>query len=371
MSTKAADNSTIPRLEPGFFERLFAGAGLPICLCDLAGEVIRCNLLGQKLLGSHRDSSNLRDLLPEAARSRWDDCLKAIQRSPEPIEFRMSSAGIDGDVNDYATWLTPIYDIDGKLEAVAVWFHDISSRLQVRRTMRQRERLTTLGTLSGSVAHHYNNLLCCIATSLEYAMNMNTMTAMRRALRRASNAATRANELTQQLLAFAQGDYRAADMADVTETVLRYCDDNEPRLRERGVRLRLDAQPVPMVAVPRDQLLIVLNNLANNAAEAMPDGGDLTVTLRPRDEDHISLTVADTGMGVRPEHLEHLFEPFFTTKGELADGTTHQAGMGLAVAHGLVSEMHGTITVSNLPERGMRFEITLPVPRPKADAPRR
>jgi two-component system NtrC family sensor kinase len=362
MSIKAADNSAVPRLEPGFFERLFAGAGLPICLCDLRGEVIACNQLGEGVLGANPASSNLRDLLPESARARWHESFKAIRRSAESIEFRMSSAGIDGEMKDYATWLTPIFDQAGKLEAVAVWFHEITSRMQVRRTLRQRERLTTLGTLSGSVAHHYNNLLCCIATSLEYAMNMNTMTAMRRALRRAISATGRANELTQQLLAFAQGDYRAADMADVTETVLRYCDDNEQRLHERGVRLVLDRQPTPVVAVPRDQLLIVLNNLTNNAAEAMPEGGDLTVSLRPRGKDHLSITVSDTGSGVKPEHLEHLFEPFFTTKGELGDGPTHQAGMGLAVAHGFVSEMHGTITVTNLPERGLRFEITLPVP---------
>ena len=87
----------------------------------------------------------------------------------------------------------------------------------------------------------------------------------------------------------------------------------------------------------------------------------LGVVLRRRDENNVSLIIADSGKGIAPEHMEHLFEPFFTTKGELGDGNTRQAGMGLAVAHGLVSEMHGTITVGNSSLAGARFEINLPL----------
>jgi signal transduction histidine kinase len=281
----------------------------------------------------------------------------------EPLEFRTRIQG-DDEATEYAVWLTPIFDGQGRLECVCVWFNDITARLQLRRSMRKRERLTTLGALAGSVAHHYNNLLCSIATSLEFALNMNTMSAMRRVLRRTADAAARATRLTQQLLAFAQADHRMSDLADLTETVLQYFDQHEAELAGRGIALKLDWQRVPFVPVPRAQLVVVIDNLVRNAVEAMPDGGVLNVSLRRRDENAVVLAFMDSGPGILPEHMERLFEPFFTTKGELAAGDTHQAGMGLAVAHGLVSEMHGTISVSNVPAGGARFEIVLPLEDP-------
>jgi signal transduction histidine kinase len=244
---------------------------------------------------------------------------------------------------------------------VCVWFKDITARLQLRRSMRKRERLTTLGALAGSVAHHYNNLLCSIATSLEFALNMNTIAATRRVLRRTADAVGRATQLTQQLLAFAQADHRMSDLADLTESVLRYFDRNEAELAARGIKLEVDWQRIPFVPVRRDQFTIVIENLARNAIEAMPSGGTLTVTLQRRGEHAVMLTIADSGPGIAPDEMEHLFEPFFTTKGALGAGGTRQAGMGLAVAHGLISEMHGAISVCNAPTGGARFEIVLPL----------
>jgi signal transduction histidine kinase len=93
----------------------------------------------------------------------------------------------------------------------------------------------------------------------------------------------------------------------------------------------------------------------------MPSGGTLTVTLARRDDKSVCVSIIDSGGGLSTEELEHLFEPFYTTKGELGEGTGRNAGMGLAVVHGLVSEMHGTITASNVAGRGARFDIVLPL----------
>ena len=117
-----------------------------------------------------------------------------LARTREPLEFR-ARIGLDQtEATQYAVWFTAICDDQNRVECIAVWFHDITARLQLRRGMRKRERLTTLGVLAGSVAHHYNNLLCSITTSLEFALNMNTMSAMRRVLRRTADAATTPGE---------------------------------------------------------------------------------------------------------------------------------------------------------------------------------
>jgi len=359
--------STPDRLDPAYFERLFAGTGLAVFACDTTGRILGWNEEGERLFGRRPravESASVRDLLPEADRRVLDEQLKSLLETLEPTEFRTCLTDDSAGACEYAVWLAPVRGADGGLQGVSIWFHDITARLQLRRSMRKRERLTTLGALAGSIAHHYNNLLCGIATSLEFALNMNTPAAMRRSLQRTADAVNRAVRLTRQLLAFAQADYRAADQADLTEIVTYYCDQNEARLVERGVALKLDFQPLPVVALPREAMLIVLDNLVTNAVEAMPRGGTLTVGLRRRDEDRVVLSVGDTGAGIRPEHMERLFEPFFTTKGVLGAGGTQQAGMGLAVAYGLISEMHGLITASNAPGGGARFEVTLPITQP-------
>ena len=360
MSTSAEGKAT---LNSAFLELLFEGAGLAIFVCDPEGHIERCNALGRRAIErGPAEVRTLHDLLRKSDHARLNESIESLVHNGEPLEFRSRPAVFHGEPTEYAVWLTPAGWEQGRLVRIAVWFHDITARLQLRRSMRNQERLAALGSLSGSVAHHYNNLLCSIVTSLEYAMNMNTMTAMRRALRRTSEAAQRASELTQQLLAFAQADYRAIDRADLTELVLYYFDENEKRLETHGIALDLTWEVTPTLPLPRDQFLIVLNNLTNNAIEAMPDGGKLSVNLHRRDAEHVALTVQDTGAGIPPDHIDRLFEPFFTTKGELGAGPTRQAGMGLAVSHGLIREMHGAITVSAPPDGGARFEITLPIP---------
>jgi len=365
MSVSMTNHTATPlQLDAAFFERLFNDAGLAVFACDADGNVLAWNPTGERLFQSQRGDEQRRDLrvvLPPEHRLDFDENFQALLEKRTPQEFRTRIRREDGEITEYAAWLTPILDQDDQLQCVCVWFNDITARLQLRRSMRKRERLTTLGALAGSVAHHYNNLLCSIATSFEFALNMNTISATRRVLRRTADAVARATHLTQQLLVFAQADHRTSDLADLTEIVLRYFDQHEAELASSGIKLALDWKRIPFVPLPREQLSMVIENIVRNAIEAMPDGGTLTVTLRRRDEHTIVLTIADSGPGILPDEMERLFEPFFTTKGTLGAGATRQAGMGLAVAHGLISEMHGSISVSNLAEGGALFEIVLPL----------
>ena len=246
---------------------------------------------------------------------------------------------------------------------MTTWFHDITARMQLRRSMRKTERLSTLGSFSGAIAHHYNNSLACIIASLEYASQLNTVPMMKKALARSLEAATRASSLTQQLLAFAQGDFRASDQSDLTEAVLFYFDEHEAWLREQNVELSLEFERIPIIAIPRDHLMVVINNIVHNAVEAMPGGGRLFVNLTRHDAENVRLSVRDSGAGIAPQHMEKLFEPFFSTKN---DAAPRQAGMGLAVAYGLVQEMGGSLTASSERGQGARFDVRLPI-RPMDD----
>lgn len=351
-------------LTPDTLRRLFDCAGLPIFICDLEGNILGWNELARQryaACGPSASKPHVRDTLPVEHHPIFAENLRILLETREPLEFRTRIEEESEGASEFAVWLTPLIDEQGRVDRVCVWFHDITARMQLRRGMRKRERLTTLGALAGSVAHHYNNLLCSIATSLEFALNMNTIVAMRRVLQRTANAVGRATQLTQQLLAFAQADHRMCDLADLTEIVLLYFDQHESALGSRGVRLELHRERIPFIPLPREQFNIILDNIVRNAAEAMPRGGVLTVRLGRRDQNHIRLTIQDSGPGIAPANMEHLFEPFFTTKGVLGEGETRQAGMGLAVVHGLISEMHGTITAGNSTDGGAQFEIVLPI----------
>jgi two-component system, cell cycle sensor histidine kinase and response regulator CckA len=114
----------------------------------------------------------------------------------------------------------------------------------------------------------------------------------------------------------------------------------------------------------------VLLNLIINAQHAMPAGGKLTVEARhvgnDNDTGHVVIAVADTGVGIPPDHLRRIFEPFFTTKGRLGESDTPGTGLGLSVAHGIITAHGGTIRVESEPGLGARFEVALPACEPAA-----
>lgn len=347
-------------LDAEFFARLFESAGLAIFACDDAGRAYRRNPEAEQLFAEFEIGGaaepDVRLLLPEADRAAFDEQLKSVLESGAPGEFRATIERRNRGPVEYAVWLTPMRKADGS--GVTIWLHDLTARLQVRRSSRKRERLTMLGVMSGAVAHHYNNFLCGIATTLEIARTMTTASAMRRALDRTSEAIQRATQLTQQLLAFAQADYRLRDEADLTEVLLQFLDEVEPRLNSLAITVDLTWRMVPIRAVRREHLRIVLQNLVSNAEEAMPTGGTVSVTLEPSERAGIRLEVRDSGAGIPEANMERLFEPFFTTKADLtARRPRPAAGMGLAVVYGLVGEMQGSISATNAPTGGAAFEI--------------
>lgn len=356
------------QLDIGYLRSLFDGAGIAVIACEPDGRALACNAAAAKLFATSPgtdQSYHVSALFPEAERQCVTELVETCLRTLEPCEYQTRLGGSETDPLYFAVWCTPVLEPDGTLLGVSLWLRDITKRKRLQRTLRKTERLTYLGNLAGAVAHHYNNRLFSIAASVEYAMNMNTTTAMRRALQRSAEAIGQAADMTRQLSAFAQADFRDQDLADLTETVLAFFDRNEERLARRGIRLSLDWQKIPIHPVPRERIRIILDNLVHNAIEAMPESGTLSITLARRDEHSACLSIADSGGGVSPQDMEHVFEPFYTSKGVLASGQTTHAGLGLAVVHGLVSEMHGTISASNVPGSGARFDIILPLSEPR------
>lgn len=255
----------------------------------------------------------------------------------------------------------PLCDANGKIVAGVVWAEDITLLRQLERELADSERLASLGTLAGGIAHHFNNILGGVTTFVDYALATDDPRAARRALQMTAKAAERAAGITKSLLAFAQKDAGGEDLADLTEVVLTFASLVEKSLAEKHIKLDLQLSPIPITPVRVDWMHTVLGNLLDNAEDAMPSGGQVDIEIGA-DRKTVWLKFSDEGTGIKPDDWQHIFEPFYTTKGLTGPGQQNKPGLGLAVVHGLVKEMHGEIDVSSTPAVGATFRIRFPRP---------
>ncbi|MHC4798691.1 MAG: sensor histidine kinase, partial [Planctomycetota bacterium] len=181
---------------------------------------------------------------------------------------------------------------------------------------------------------------------IDFALQSGSLEKYRRALTTSLDALTRANKLTLRLLAFAEGRQGDASKNNITKTIKEYARAMETKLSEKNITLQQDLQEID-IHVPANQIQSILENIIDNACEAMPQGGNLHIDLKsdPHNKD-IVLRVCDTGPGIDENNLDRVFEPFFTTKYTSQYGQNEHTGLGLAVVHGIVKELGGSVTLT-------------------------
>jgi len=360
------DSSQPPGGTAEFYRLLVEHAAVAMVAMDRDYRVVAWNAAAEKVLGkpaAEMIGGSILKIVPPDRVALLKRLLArtAERRTTSRLDLRMPAG--DGPSKDLTVLLSPIAAADGTVHGTAAWVIDETARTKLTERLAQAEKFASLGTLAGGVAHHFNNILGGVATFVDYALTSGGPVAMKRALQMTAEAAARASKITQSLLSFAKADTHEADMADLTEVVLTFVHLVERPLAERDIKLNLDLRPVPVIAVEANRMHQVLGNLLTNAEEAMPEGGHLSISLS-RDEKHVTLKFADTGCGVKKEHLPLIFEPFFTTKGLLAGGSRVNPGLGLSVAHGMVVEMGGTIEADSEAGKGTTFTLTFPIPPP-------
>jgi signal transduction histidine kinase len=234
-------------------------------------------------------------------------------------------------------------------------------RSRLHDQLRHADRLATIGQLAAGVAHELNEPLGNILGFAQLAKKCPALPAQAKGdIEKIEAASLHARETIKKLLVFARQtspQRRPVQLNRLIEEGLHFF---KARCAKEGIELVLALSPgLPEITADPAQLNQVLVNLVVNALQAMPGGGTLTVRTRPRvtsGEGHISLVVEDTGTGMSEDVIEKLFVPFFTTK-DVGEGT----GLGLPVAHGIVTSHGGSIRVESALGRGTRFEIKLPL----------
>jgi PAS domain S-box-containing protein len=264
----------------------------------------------------------------------------------------------------------PIKDADGRVRRIAGVAEDFTSRHQLEQRYHHAQKMEAIGRLAGGIAHDFNNLLTVVQMQTSILLEEHRMDAhTEQGVRQIMDAATRAANLTRQLLTFSRQQVKQARAIDVGEIVTG---TTKLLWRVLGEDISLEtrfASGLPLVRADPGMIEQVLMNLVINARDAMPEGGRLVLALDVATLDadakathvmgqsgrFVRLSVTDTGVGIAPENLPRIFEPFFTTK-EVGKGT----GLGLATAFGIVQQHHGWIEVESKLGGGTTFHVFLP-----------
>ena len=283
----------------------------------------------------------------------------------------------------------PVHGPDGTLHRVAGVARDITHQRDLEARLLQSQKMEAVGRLAGGVAHDFNNILTVINGYGESLLHtLPAQDSRREMVDEICGAGRRAAALTRQLLAFSRKQIMDVRLIDLN-TILRDMEGMLRRLLGERVDLKLSlAADLGRVRADHSQIEQVVMNLAVNARDAMPEGGQLRVSTRTvhatdplvasipnvgAQADFVMLSVQDTGMGMSAEVQAHIYEPFFTTKPE-GKGT----GLGLATCFGIVQQSGGHIAVESTVNVGTTFRVFLPlcpagvvepVPAPSNHAP--
>ena len=349
--------------------------------------LIDLNKAAEKIVQVNRDQilgQELGDVFPAFSASGFDDVLRSVWQDGHPMHVPATLY----DDERIVVWLESfVYKLVTK--DVVVIFSDESDRKKaeaeknrMEKQLLRAQKMEAIGMLAGGVAHDLNNILSGILSYPELLLfDMEDDDPIREPLETIQQSGHRAAAIVQDLLTLARRGVAVTENISLSEIISDYLKSPEfkklltyhPKVR---VMTELDNETYNVLGSPVHLSKTVMN-LTSNAAEAMPDGGTVTISLSHayvdtplpgydavEPGDFVVLRVADEGIGIEPSDLERIFEPFYTKKVMGRSGT----GLGMAVVWGTVRDHHGYIDVNSIKGQGTVFTLYIPAAgKPKAD----
>ncbi|NPA49826.1 MAG: PAS domain S-box protein [Thermodesulfobacteria bacterium] len=333
-----------------------------IIITDRRGRIIYSNPAFEQITGYrgqevlHRTPNFLRDNNKASYQEIWRT-LRAGKNWYGNIEIRHKK----GHKIYIELSISPVRNEQDQITNYVAVLHDITQRIELETQLRRSQKLEAIGRLAGGIAHDFNNILTAVTgySELLFKRTKGDPTAQRYAENILSSL-KRASALTQKLLTFSCHRPQQKRIFDLGETLKELYPIIRRLIEERiEIDLLLPEGEYPLLGDPSDIEQIIIN-LVLNAAEAMPHGGRIVITLSreaPSFSDggrYAKIEVKDNGLGIPKEHLDLIFDPFFTTK-------ETGSGLGLFVVYNTVKHLRGYIKVSSEPGDGTTFEIFLPL----------
>jgi PAS domain S-box-containing protein len=360
------------RLSEERFSKAFQASPVALAIQSLLNEkFVDANACFLRLTGYSRE-----ELIGQTARQLriWDE--------PEDERAMLERLGLEMSVRDLPCrfraktarvleilFSVELIELDGQPFLLAI-AQDITEQIKLENQLRQAQKLEAVGQLAAGVAHDFNNILAIVQGNASLLLAGKPPASPDcRPLQSICAAAEQAAKLVGQLLTFCRQqavELRPTDLGDI----LAAAANKLPRVLTSAVKVDAHAPPgLPQVNADAGMMESLLMNLALNARDAMPEGGQLSITAKlvtlgptkissnpqARAGEFVRLSVRDTGTGIPPEILPRIFEPFFTTK-----PVSRGAGLGLATVHGIVKQHHGWLEVQSQVNAGTTFHIFLP-----------
>ena len=350
---------------------IMEGVNEIIFVKDLQGRYVMINAPGAQMIG-HSVAEVIGktdfEILPTETAEAVTATDAQVLHTGETHTYEVAVPFPSG-VRTFLATKSPHFGPGGKIIGLVGVSLDVTDRRQLEQQIQQAQKMEAIGTLSGGIAHDFNNILTVIKGYTGLLLDGTPDPRQRALVQHIDQAADRASSLTRQLLAYSRRQVLQPKVINLNSLVMNI-DKMLQRLIGEDIQMRTIAAPdLGFVKADPGQIEQVIMNLAVNARDAMPKGGNLILettnivldeiyaqkhpgTLAGR---YVMLAVSDTGVGMNVETQSRIFEPFFTTKG-IGRGT----GLGLSMVYGIVKQSGGSIEVYSEPGQGTTFKIYLP-----------
>jgi len=343
-----------------------------VITADLNGTILMINAVAESLTGWTYDEAvgkRLTDVyktFDSETRVACDNSLEALTARTGALGAGQFSILVGRDLVEHPIEGSAalLRHADGRAIGIVLAFRDVTDALRIQEERAKAGKLASLGLLAGGIAHDFNNILMAIMGNVSMARA--TMPhPPANALAEAEQACVRARQLTWQLLTFAKGGIPAKKPLALARILQ---ESASLVLRGSAVRCTIEAPPdLLSVEADESQLVQVFSNVLINAQQAMPHGGQITVTAENVSESqqrweyalhvnsgpYVRVSIADTGIGIPKEHIGKIFDPYFSTKQK-------GSGLGLATTYSIVKNHGGFLGVDSTLGRGTRMQINLP-----------
>ncbi len=352
-----------------FLNNIIHNSPNAIMAADMQGTIILWNRTAEEILGYKKEDVvgklNITKVYPEGMAKKVMEKLRTTESAGRghlkfyPVVFLKQ----DGNIAEGNLSASIVYNEERNEIATVGIFMDLKERLEMERRLKttqdqllQSEKLAAMGRLTSQIAHELNNPLYGIMNTLELMKTEITPDNKRRKLLdMALSETVRLSDLLRKMLTFSKPDQKEKQPIDINVILDEMLLLHKKQFRENDITISMSlADDLEHVDASKNQLRQVFLNMFKNAADAMPDGGTLTVKTG-FENGYIIISISDTGIGIKEENTHKIFDAFFTTKSSVKG-----VGLGLSVCYGFIIEHGGDITVTSEEGIGTQFTITLP-----------
>ena len=319
---------------------------------DLNGIITSWNEGAHRMFGYTAEEmigQSILRLIPDELRYEEDHILRTLRSGERIDHYETIRRKKSGEKFEVSVTISPVRDESGKLVGASKIARDISDRKRVERLLVQSEKIAATGRMAAAVAHEINNPLESLMNLIYLARQNSSPEGKAHAfLLTAEQELERVSHIARQTMGFYQDSNAPTQvyLHDLIENVLTVYN---AKMLSAGISVDTTFDDLQTVMVSKGEMLQVFSNLIVNAMDAMQEGGLLQITVRKLISpggDGIQTVIRDSGIGIKPEHMDKIFEPFFTTKGQT--GT----GIGLWVARQLLEKRGAQISIASNTEKG-------------------